>query len=150
MDGQPFGLRGVVGLLFQMTVLGANGLPRSSKHSVKQHIRQKFHKAFQTQNIPGYKTAYTAFVVPSECFEKFTFQQESIMGGTDDTAASVQPKFQLVFEMEDVFTYKPTRLWGSQGAEFDFGPALRKRGHRYNPDAPKTKEIFSLPHQPFD
>lgn len=150
VDGEIFGLRGVVGLLFQMTVSGANGLPRRPEHSVKQHIRQKFHRAFQTQNIPGYKTAYTVFVCPSECFEKFTFQEESIMGGTDDTAASVQPKFQLVFEMEDVFTYKRTSPRGCQGAGFDFEPGSRKRVHRYNPDAPKTKVMKSLPQQPFD
>ena len=150
VDGEIFGLPGVVGLLFQMTVSGANGLPRRPKHSVKQHIRQKFHRAFQTQNIPGYKTSYTVFVVPSECFEKFTFQQECIMGGTDDTAASVQPKFQLVFEMEDVFTYKRTSPRGSQDAGLDIAPGSRKRVHRYNQDAPPKKVMKSLPQQPFD
>ncbi|KAL3917259.1 MAG: hypothetical protein SGILL_004798, partial [Bacillariaceae sp.] len=106
VDGTPFGLDGVVGLLFQMTVSGSTGIPRRPEHSVKQHIRRKFHKAFESRKIAGYKNAYTAFVVPTECFEKFVFQKESIKD-SDDGIASSQPQFQLVFEMEDIFTYKP-------------------------------------------
>lgn len=69
-----------LGLLLQMTVSGATGLPRRPKHSVKQYVRKKFEAAFNSK-IPLFKNnsmAVTAFMVPTECFVSFLFQEEEI------------------------------------------------------------------------
>ena len=61
-----------------------------------------------------------------------------------------QLKLQLVFEMEDLFTYKQSSFRGHDTTGIHFGPGPRKRIHRYNLDAPKTKVVRTLPQQPFD
>ena len=121
-----------VALLLQMTVSGATGLPRRPEHSVKQHIRRKFENVFK-KRIDGYEQsgkAYTAFMVPTECFKPFLFQVEEVPNGGE---AANQPEFQLVFEVPNVFTYKKESSRGTTQAagQFAFGKK-RKRCHAYD------------------
>ena len=58
--------------------------------------------------MPEFKekgAAYTAFVVPTECFEPFLFFQKELTRKGGKYLDS-QPNFQLVFEVPNVFTYK--------------------------------------------
>ena len=118
-----------VGLLLQMTVSGATGLPRRPEHSVKQHVRKLFEAAFNVK-IPAFKEsgmAVTAFMVPTECFGPFLFQPEETMAGKESV---MQPDFQLVFEVPNVFTYKSTSLRATSES-FGFNKK-RKMYHKYD------------------
>jgi hypothetical protein len=123
-----------IALLLQMTVSGATGLPRRPEHSVRQHIRSQFERVFK-KKIPCYKQsgkAYTAFMVPTECFSPFLFQKESaLLGGTSQK----QPEMQLVFEIPKVFTYKKGSSRGTSRAvvaSFATTAKKRKRFHAYD------------------
>lgn len=93
-----------VALLMQMTVSGATGLPRRPKHSMKRYVRQKFDSTFAAQLI-GYEldSAVTVFVVPSECFTPFLFQDETVKDD-DDTCVSPanQPDYQIVLKVDNI------------------------------------------------
>jgi len=144
VNGKDLGVNKVaadkVALLLQMTVSGATGLPRRPAHSVKQHIRKKFENVFK-KRIDGYKQsgeAYTAFMVPTECFKPFLFQDEEVLNGE---AAASQPEFQLVFEVPKVFTYKKGSPRGTTMASGQFGfGKKRKTCHAYD------EEISSQSH----
>jgi hypothetical protein len=121
--------QGTIALLLQMTVSGATGLPRRPNHVVKQHIRGLFDATF-AKHIKTYSanSAVTAFVVPTECFQRFLFQPETTVDKGDQATVS-QPDVQLVFEMPDIFSMpKGTmmRLTLDENAE------SRKRKHRYS------------------
>jgi len=91
----------LVPLYLQMTVSGASGLPRQPKHSMKQYVRKAFNKALRKHN-KSISPGITTFVVPSECFEPFLFQHESLKD--DDEMQTVnQPEYQLVVEIPDFF-----------------------------------------------
>ena len=95
-----------VALLLQMTVSGATGLPRRPDHEVKQDVRKKFDAVFE-EKVAGYQkgSAITTFVVPTECFDPFQFQPETVMKGGEDTEArNEQPPWQLVIEMPNLFS----------------------------------------------
>jgi len=132
VDGELLGLDvHVAALLLQMTVSGATGLPRRPEHAVKQHVREKFEDVFKTR-IPGYQdngSAYTAFMVPTECFEPFLFQKETYLIDNDKKTKK-QPDFQLVFEVPDIFTYKRSSPKSWEPPPNDF--TSKKRCHRYN------------------
>ena len=69
--------------------------------------------------MPEFKekgAAYTAFVVPTECFEPFLFfqKEETRKGGK---YLDSQPNFQLVFEVPNVFTSKWVLLVDTAGCE---------------------------------
>lgn len=122
--------RECVALLLQMTVSGATGLPRRPEHSVKQNIRKKFEGAFK-KKMPAFKksgVAVTAFMVPTECFGPFLFQKEETMEGK---VSDEQPKFQLAFEVPNVFTYK-NKSPKSTSRNFDSRKKRRKRTHDYD------------------
>lgn len=140
VDGMAFSLPvNSAALLLQMTVSGATGLPRRPEHAVKQHIRTMFDGVFKAR-IPGYKesgAAYTAFMVPTECFEKFVFQKETIMD-SDDVETKAQPDFQLVFEVRDLFTYRRASP-KTEPPPSDF--FSRKRYHRYSDAIRSPKQI---------
>ena len=123
----------VVGLLLQMTVSGATGLPRRPEHSVKQHIRKKFDSVFKA-TILEYAlsgAAYTAFVVPT--LERFLFQQETVMDD-DDQPVQLQPDLQFVYEVPDIFRpprrveLSPAPLAGRTMQQ----AVKQKRIHRYS------------------
>ena len=95
-------------------------------------IWKKFENVFK-KRIDGYKQsgeAYTAFMVPTECFKPFLFQDEEVLNGE---AAASQPEFQLVFEVPKVFTYKKGSPCGTTmaGGQFGFGKK-RKTCHAYD------------------
>ncbi|CAB9530142.1 hypothetical protein SEMRO_2761_G336460.1 [Seminavis robusta] len=123
-EGKHFGVDKLktkkIMLLLQMTVSGATGLPCRPDHSIKQHIRKKF-KAVFNEKIPGFKEkgeAYTAFMVPTECFKPFLFQEEKT---TSDSVAKVgQPEFQLVFGVPDAFHYKKDHREGKSMQRMSF------------------------------
>lgn len=122
---------GQVALLLQMTVSGATGLPRRPEHSVKQLMRKKFEAVFN-KRVNGFKEkgkAYTAFVVPTECFKPFLFQDEE---NTTGHRASVQPKCQLVIEFPNVFTYKMRSPRAGTEKPHMFEQEKRKVFHKYD------------------
>jgi hypothetical protein len=130
-----------VALLLQMTVSGATGLPRRPEHGVKQNIRRKFWEVFQKRLI-GFKQsgeAYTAFMVPTECFKPFLFQREELGNGQ---IARIQPEFQLVFEVPKVFTFKKGSPRGTSLAagQFSFSGKKRKLFHIYDESASEVLE----------
>ena len=147
VDGEILGLDGkIAALLLQMTVSGATGLPRRPEHAVKQHVRKKFEHVFK-ERIPDYKrkgVAVTAFMVPTECFEQFLFQEETTMKN-DDTKTEAQPDFQLVFEVPDIFTYKRSspKSWNNLQRFPDFDFESRKRCHKYS-DVPVSAKREKL------
>lgn len=140
LDEDVVGLHNVgnVGLLLQMTVSGATGLPRRPEHSIKQYVRKAFDGVFQAR-IPGYRAAaYTAFVVPTECFEKFLFQHETLKDD-DDMPTKVQPELQFVFEVPDIFSYSPQH--GVEELPSANEVVSRKRVHRY---ATRTSKLAKM------
>jgi len=138
VNGKDLGVKELeeekIALLLQMTVSGATGLPRRPEHSVKQHIRMKFESVFKN-NVPGYiqnGKAYTAFLVPTECFRPFLFQEEENMKG--DTSKT-QPKMQLVFEIPKIFTYRKGSPRGTSAAVVSFANSGKKRKRFHTFDA---------------
>ena len=136
------------GLLLQMTVSGATQLPRRPEHCVKRHIRLKFDKVFKdSKGIPDYKgndgEAFTSFVVPTECFRPFQFQEESDMEGNPLSDRN-QPRFQLVFEMPDQFTYKRTSPKLRANTQYDYGSKKRKY-YKYDTAAALTDVSSQAP-----
>jgi len=120
----------VVSLLLQMTVSGASGLPRRPDHAIKQSVRKRFDKTFSERlNEHETDSAITTFVVPTECFEPFAFQRETLKDD-DDTETQNQPDYQLVVEMPDLF------FISKEAKEYLALPevtASHKRKHRYIP-----------------
>ena len=107
-----------IALLLQMTVSGATGLPRRPKHSVKQHIREKFKDAFK-ERIPRFKAnglAVTTFMVPTACFMPFLYQYEENMDGS---LSKKLPNFQLVIEVPEVFKYGSSARQTLKRFDFD-------------------------------
>ena len=118
----------IVALLFQMTVSGASGLPRRPNHVMKQHVRKEFDNTFFKQMKNYTKdSAITAFVVPTECFEAFDFQPETLKND-DDTETQKQPQYQLVIEMPGIFSLSDQT---KDYLALEDVSASHKRKHRY-------------------
>ena len=133
-----------------MTVSGATQLPRRPEHCVKRHIRLKFDKVFKdSKGIPDYKgngngEAFTSFVVPTECFKPFQFQEESDMEGNPVSDRN-QPRFQLVFEMPNQFTYKRASPKQRAKTQDNYYDSKKRKYHKYNTAAALTDASSPAP-----